>query len=663
VTWAAKYQPNRDQYWPEVEHFFANLPPHLFRQGVLLKNNLATFYSDTGQFKDILSREHDLPLLYLHFWLLDNLDYPHIPVKDELEKHLFLALAFTFAAVYTQESILDEGANFDNRYLFLERALTQQADFHLDHLFPGPSPFWNYHQTFWQEYAEAVLITANPRPPTPDPQPLSSKLAFTKIPAAAVAIGIDRIELLPQLCAMLDQLNLVLQTLRDISTIRRDLGRRNLTYPILRTMQVAGLDPHQPTAPEQILGAMVLTGTIEKISQECLAWLLECRAISTSLNLPTFSAYFGVVENLVGEIRELFSLKKEKSATPPSAEKQRRPIFAPYVDTLSKVIEMAEGYLLSDPTFRESWEIQRRGVFGVAEMTGQAFPTGLIVEILCRHGHDMAVPLDIIFKTLQATGFRYYNHPHLPPDADDLGLLLRLYSYSTQRESHRDILQTPLRWLKANVLETGEIPVWLRPNDLDDGNGSQLNLALWGNSCATVEANVLLGLIDYDWARYYDLIEKSARNWCERLIANGLGATLHYVPLYSLWTAFELITKLSSRSIPLALRDKLGQTASTLAEILTNEAKRPGLTPQDAAFLILTCLPLEQWSPKLALVSSLESDWITLLCKSQRYDGSWAGEPFYGTPTRGELATWYSSRPVTTAFCYAALKTYRSKSS
>ena len=67
MNWAAKYQAKHDQYWPEVEQYFSNLPSHLFRPGVLLKNNLATFYADTGQFKDILHRDHDLPLLYLHF--------------------------------------------------------------------------------------------------------------------------------------------------------------------------------------------------------------------------------------------------------------------------------------------------------------------------------------------------------------------------------------------------------------------------------------------------------------------------------------------------------------------------------------------------------------------------------------------------------------------
>ncbi len=59
MNWVVPYQSKRDRYWPEVEAFFSHLPPHLFQQGVLLKNNLATFYTDSGQFKDMLGRERD----------------------------------------------------------------------------------------------------------------------------------------------------------------------------------------------------------------------------------------------------------------------------------------------------------------------------------------------------------------------------------------------------------------------------------------------------------------------------------------------------------------------------------------------------------------------------------------------------------------------------
>jgi hypothetical protein len=217
------------------------------------------------------------------------------------------------------------------------------------------------------------------------------------------------------------------------------------------------------------------------------------------------------------------------------------------------------------------------------------------------------------------------------------------------------MLQTPLGWLKESLDQSGEIPVWLRDDNVTRSDSPPL--ALWGQRCATVEANLLLGLIDYDWPAYRELIERSALNWCERVIAEGLAATHHYVPLYALWTAFTLITKLGHKPLPEALFASLNQTNQMLAERLNLEANRPYLSPQDAAFLILACL--ERRSPKLAVDSSFNPDWINLLCKSQRYDGSWAGEPLFGTPTRGELAAWYSSRSVTTAFCYHALKRYK----
>jgi len=649
----AKYQPKRDQYWPEVEQFFDSLPPNLFCQSVLLKNNLATFYSNTGQFKDILRREQDQPLLYLHFWLLDDFQIPNSDHRTALERRLFLAMVFNFATVYTHETILDKGSNFDPTFQYLAQALTQQADFHLAQLFSGESAFWQYHRTYWAEYTEASLVgSADRRPVTAEAA--TRKMAYNKISVAAVATGTRHAVHLPQLEAMMDRFNFIVQTLTDISTIRRDLARRHFTYPLARTLTEAGIEPHQPVEPKRLLGALVLTGTVGKICEECLSALAECRAAATLLSLPTFNTYFDIVEGLVGEVREMFDVraKPRMSSESTDPEPPRRMLFAPAVDTAPKVIEMAEGYLLADPTFRESWEVQRRGTFGVPEMTAKAFPAGLIVEILCRHGHDMAAAVDEIFQTLQATGFRYFDFPDIPPDADDLGLLLRLFPYSRQQAAHRDILKTPLRWLDENVGRSGEIPVWFtRQTDFDDSD--RQSTALWGQTCVTVEANLLLGLLDYDGIGYQAVIEKSARSILERWINRGLSATLHYVPLYSLWVGFELIARLAAGPLQTVLRNRLDPATQILTERLEIEAGRNFITPQDAAFLTLACLSDEA---PVAARGLFSPRWIDILCKSQRYDGSWAGEPLYGTPTRGEFAAWYNSRPVTTAFCYHALK-------
>jgi hypothetical protein len=104
---------------------------------------------------------------------------------------------------------------------------------------------------------------------------------------------------------------------------------------------------------------------------------------------------------------------------------------------------------------------------------------------------------------------------------------------------------------------------------------------------------------------------------------------------------------------------RLQPAAQTLSEALEKEISRPALTPQDAALLILTCLSKGCPDP---VKERLDPGWVTILYRSQRYDGSWPGEPLYGTPTRGEFASWYASRSVTTALCYHALKCFQTAS-
>lgn len=656
----APYQPYRNQYWPDIENFFTNLPPQLFRQGILLKNNLATFYAGTGQFRDILAREQDPPLFYYHLWLLDDWQIPQPAERTRLERHLFLAAVFNFVAVCSQEFILDEDSNFDNTYLFLGQRLRQQAEVHLAHLFSGDSPFWAEHQTIWADHAEASLVSHQPLTYEGGLSvedvlaQLPQRLAYTKLPAIGTAIGVARQEQLPQLNQMLDHLNCVWQILRDVSTLRHDLARRRYSYPILKTIQAAQLDTNQPLVPEQVLGALALTGAMTEIGQTCTAQLNKARDLADLLKLPTFKEHCAVVEGLMAEVVDLFSLKAKSKKSTSEAKDSQRPIFAPFVETLPKVIEMAEGYLLSDLSFRESWEVQRRGVFGVPEMVGQAFPMGLIAEILGRHGHNMTQPVETIFQTLEANGFRYYNHNHLPPDADDVGLALRLLAYSAQPEQHRQTLQAPVELLTTAISETGDIPVWL-PSDAEMEPKPSVSVSLWGNSCAAVSANVLLGLLSYDSLRYQTLIETGTRKLLQNVSQKGVGAGWHYVPLYTIWIIFELVAQLRGQLISAVLEDDIRIATQALTQRFEVEAKRHRVTPQNATLLTLICL--SAGAPEV-VQSAFNPNWITTLCKTQRYDGSWPGEPLYGTPTRGEFATWYASNSVTTALCYDALEVY-----
>src|SRR6185436_4458384 len=122
--------------------------------------------------------------------------------------------------------------------------------------------------------------------------------------------------------------------------------------------------------------------------------------------------------------------------------------------------------------------------------------------------------------------------------------------YSERPEAHRVLLQAPLRWMEANLLPSGQIPCWFARDT--DFSAEATPVLLWGNSCSTVEANLLLGLLVYDRAAYWPIIERASAHWLERYLSRGLGANAYYTPAYALWAAFELITQLSAGQGPTA---------------------------------------------------------------------------------------------------------------
>ena len=655
----AKHQPQRDRCWTEIEQFFGNLPQRLFLQGRLLQINLAARYSDTGQFKDILYRSYGYPLLDLHFWLLDDFNVPVGEERAEIERHVLQAMFFSFATIFTHESILDETSFFDNEYLFLAEELARQSTWHFVQLFPATSPFWHYHQTFWNGYADTALWKYRKQPEGAMPldieeaPELTGQWAPAKLSAAAVAIKTGQAARLPELFTLMEHLNFIFQIKQDISAIRRDAKQGRLTYPIVRTMMEAGIPLQSPFRPQRVMGAMVLNDAVAKICRECQDHLDAGRSVADALNLPTLKAYCAAVEEMIKTLLETFSFRKPAATTPsePPIERKPKPLLTltPYVEPLPKIIDMAEAYLLYDLTFRDSWEVHRHGMLGAPELVSR-FPAGLIMEILCQHGHDMSAQIDQFYRNIRDAEFGYYEHPLAFPDTDSLGVLLRLYRFSKQQEFHRSILQIPLRWLEANIPESGRLPVWLTRKG-DASVAEKPSALLLGENCGVVEAHLLLGLIDYDRTGYQGLIEKSAGQLLDRVTNDACGITLNYSRLYTPGIIFRLISELSTRSVQQPLRGRMSQATKALAERLEVETKRRRVTPQDAAFLILACLnPVAEhmFNPR----------WATILIKNQRFDGGWDGEPFYFTPNRGNVVTWYASHSLTTAFCYHALKTY-----
>jgi hypothetical protein len=654
-----QYHSRREKCWDEVERFFNNLTPHLYRQARLLRNNLASQFSDTGNFHDILSRATDYPPLNLPFWLLDDYGIPEGQAHSKLEKHLFSASFFIFATLYTQESILDDGSFFDNEYIFLANALSQEANRHFSRLFPVRSLFWEYYRKVWAEYAEASLSNwqelAESITVIEAGDLLRSKDLFA--PYKLIPLGIillaGRQEDLPKLLMLLDHLHSALRILQDSSTLPYDLAKGKYTYPLLKMMIELEIPLGKPYNPQGVLVAMALTGYFSKIAQECQGQVETCLVEAGALKLNTLSGYLKQLQARANEMEELLSLReppivKEEDQSPGATTQKPNP--TPITDNLSKALDMAEGYLLSDLTFKESWEVHRRGLFGAAEVTAR-FPSGLILEILCSHGHDLAPQVDAFIQHLQDHRFSYYDHPQLPyADTDNLAALCRLFRYSNKGDSYRRALEIPLDWMRSSVREDGRIPVWIGKSTIMPGVDDRF-VRLLGEGCGAIEASLLTGLIEYDWENNQEIIQKSATRLLDRFSHLGTGISINYPTGYCLWRINQLLGTLSIQPIQDELRSQIKQVTELYPEILLGEARQYRITPQTAAFLTLASLS----SPASDLFNRR---WITILLKSQRSDGSWYGEPLFFAPNRGEVTTWHSSHLLTSAYCYHALKSY-----
>jgi len=652
------YQTRREQHLQKIEAYFDNLPVGLYRQGRLLRNNLAFHYSDTGDFSSIITRADSYPPAELPLFTLDDFGFPEGDERAGLESSLFKAMFFTFAAIYTQEAILDESTFFDSDYIYLASELSRQADRQYARLIPDRSPFWIYHREFWRAYSEASLfgqgeISASLVKVTPEELLLGKDVfaPYKLIPGAAAALA-GREDELPQLFAALDHLHITQRLLQDLSTLEADLDRGRYTYPLLLMMAKLGIPRGKAYDKQGVLAALVLFDTYSEVIQDCRSHIEKCWTEMEALGLPSYLAYLERVLTRVDELSAAQQLKKDAQVEggQPLKSKAQPPRSTPAVDTLTKCIEMAQGYLLSDLSFKESWEVHRRGLAG-AEQVSARFPSGLIIEILATHGHDMGAQVDSFLHHQRNTNFSYYDHPDLPyADSDNLGVLLRLYPFASEPEDYRKAVETPLSWMCASVAQSGRLPVWINASQAIEAMDVQ-SPSLIGEDCGTIEANLLIGLLEYDWDEYKEIVHKSAHQLLERFCHHGAGITVNYPRLYCLSTIKLLLTRLCSQEIDDALKELVREAAELYPQFLEVETRQYRITPQEAAFLILASL-------NSSSERHFKQRWITILLKNQRPDGSWYGEPVFFTPNRGELTTWHSSHQLTSAFCYHALKSY-----
>jgi hypothetical protein len=309
---------------------------------------------------------------------------------------------------------------------------------------------------------------------------------------------------------------------------------------------------------------------------------------------------------------------------------------------------MAEGYLLEDPELRESWETHRWGFLGRKKLTGKLFPVGFILELLLGAGLDLSGRLDALFDYWRSIDLRYFEEEcALPPDADSMGLMLRLLRFSRTPEPHGRMLLPALARMKANLTGEGDVPTYFALQPAGESPRTYFRRIV-GNDCGSVTAGLLLGLGGLDDASCTTIAVRLRANLLGRVAAVGGGVNVYYPAGYWLWLTLRLTDPAQmthAAADPALLEAARGRLRETL-DRMTASPVRP--TPQEAAWLVLSCAAADR-------SGEIRGAWVRTIGEGQRHDGAWEAEPIYRVPTRHNAAGWHASRLMTTAVCYPAL--------
>ena len=177
----------------------------------------------------------------------------------------------------------------------------------------------------------------------------------------------------------------------------------------------------------------------------------------------------------------------------------------------------------SPMAFRESWETHREGMLGAPEVSS-SFPPASSWRSL-PHGATTSVGrIDEFLTFTSANRFRYYDHPWSDADADTIGVFLRLFPHATQASDHAGAVRQALLPGAAGARGRGD-PGLDHGLRLAAGRGRGRAAADpdAGESCGTVMAHALLGLLASASQLIGETIEIGSKHLLGRIRESGFG--------------------------------------------------------------------------------------------------------------------------------------------
>jgi hypothetical protein len=401
---------------------------------------------------------------------------------------------------------------------------------------------------------------------------------------------------------------------------------------------------------------------LESIARHALASAQECLPAAGAAGLMAAAADFLKVLgqsfscfDSLAAFRALLDLSPAGSALPCAGADQ--PLVPAHVlrENAETDAHMAGAFLLECAPWPGSWEVQRFGVFGSdVQPVCQWFVRGTILRGLLEIGQDVHDEVAWLLGEIPPGELRYYGSwREIPPDADDLGLMLELVAATGVA---RDRAETWIALLLANIDEEGIAPTWFCRDTT--GCPTTPSGQPWPhNGCNAVRLNLLCGLLAFDATRFHDLIEANAAYVLERSGGGNVTPVHYYDTSYAALAFLRFAQLYRDKAVHRSLLDGVATVAAAIRERIAACQRLDGGwgSPQRTAF------SLEGFAR--GTDTSAEGSKALLLERGMRYlgeyqlaDGSWPAEPLYLIPLKRNREGYHRGRALTTVFCASALR-------
>jgi hypothetical protein len=647
------YEPQRQRSWPEIERFFQELPPSLRDWGWLFAQRLARQTSPTGQFKDALKIPATARVVYLPLWHIAAYRRQGIAVPDAqaLETHLFASAFMGFCAVRIHDDLLDQ----DNPQtpvdeLLLANLLFMEAIRHLLCLFPSDSLLWDHHARHWKQYTQAVQLDRQ-RDRTglaPFDQTalryIGNKAALLKTFPVAVALRAGQEAQIDLLEELMDDFNVAIQINNDIQSLRSDLEVGHYTPPLVAAALAAGCELGAHPLPHGLRGSLLLSPAVAHTHALAHAYYEKARRLSARLGLDDLTAFIEWhMEDLRHSQEYWQGLCVENVPAFFHKVTEAHHSSHPPVPQVLAGLEKALAFLLFDPECRESWEVQRTGVWDREVLLGDVFSRALVVETLAQQGKAAPGQVESVLEQYRQNGWRYYrDFKALPPDIDDLAQAIRLLRWTAWDESARQrYLETPLCWLEANRAADRGFPVWLTEGIQDQPAAGWVDLG--GARCLACEANLLAALAECGQARTRLWVQEGILGLLRRWEDQGYSGVYYYKPACAAAILARCLARLCRQEW--LEQETIRSLQGRLHELAQDQSRAP-LAGEDS-------LSMASRLQSAAQVPKLSRDFagrgISLLLGRQSYDGGWEAVDFFRCPGPAGRTGWHRGRLLTTA--------------